>query len=175
MCLIGLLDCIIKQCQSCWHSTHEVRCFQQKVLARAVILWEENSTQGSAVQRLYTADWLDVTACAGGAAATTAEAPDRNALQLQLQELSLDNVDALEALKLSVQVSSALFHTTLALCLHHPVTRVSPSCHMSALSWLLMKCELLCTNMVSRRQYCVFCCNTANWLMLTRLLTCSHA
>jgi len=118
--------------------------------------------------KVYTADWLDVTACAGSAAATTADAPDRNALQLQLQELSLDNVDALEALKLSVQVSSALFHTSLALCLHHPVTRVSPSCHMSAPSWLLMECELLCANMVSRRQYCTFCCSTANWL-------CSHA
>lgn len=147
------------------------------------------STQGSAVQsvqadaHLYSLDYatqwyccassngsgrFDVTACAGGAAATTADAPDRNALQLQLQELSLDNVDALEALKLSVQVSSGLFHTSLALCLHHPVTRVSPSCHMSAPSWLLMECELLCANMVSRRQYCTFCCSTANWL-------CSHA
>ncbi len=95
------------------------------------------STQGSAVQsvqadaHLYSLDYatqwyccassngsgrFDVTACAGGAAATTADAPDRNALQLQLQELSLDNVDALEALKLNIQVSSALFHTSLALC-----------------------------------------------------------
>ena len=60
---------------------------------------------------------FDVTACAGGAAATTADAPDRNALQLQLQELSLDNVDALEALKLNIQVSPALFQTSLALCI----------------------------------------------------------
>ena len=136
---------------------------------------KRRSAQGSAVQGLYTADWPDVTACAGGAAATTADAPNRNALQLQLQELSLDNVDALEALKLNIQVSSVMFHITLALCRHHPVTRALPSCHMSALSWLLMKCELLRANMVSRRQCCVFCCNTANWLMLTRLLTCSHA
>ncbi len=63
-----------------------------------------NSTVASGSGRFY------VIACAGGAAATTADAPDRNALQLQLQELSLDNVDALEALKLNIQVSPALLH-----------------------------------------------------------------
>ncbi|DBB01761.1 hypothetical protein WJX77_006408 [Trebouxia sp. C0004] len=40
----------------------------------------------------------------GGTAATNGDAPDRNAVQLHLQELRLDNVDALEALKLSVQM-----------------------------------------------------------------------
>ena len=40
---------------------------------------------------------------AGGAAATGSGASDRNALQLQLQDLRLDNVDALELLKLNIQ------------------------------------------------------------------------
>ncbi len=41
---------------------------------------------------------------AGGAAAANSDGLDRNALQLQLQDLRLDNVDALEALKLNIQV-----------------------------------------------------------------------
>ena len=45
-----------------------------------------------------------VPVCAGAAAAAS-DAPDRDAMQLQLQELRLDNVDALEALKLVIQVS----------------------------------------------------------------------
>ena len=42
-----------------------------------------------------------------GAAAAASDAPDRDAMQLQLQDLRLDNVDALEALKLVIQVGPA--------------------------------------------------------------------
>ena len=59
---------------------------------------------------------------AGGAAATNADAPDRNALQLHLQDLMLDNVDALEALKLNIQenycISAAEF--LLPIAYHQP-------------------------------------------------------
>lgn len=41
---------------------------------------------------------------AGGAAAGNSDAHDRNSLQLHLQDLNLDNVDALEGLKLNIQV-----------------------------------------------------------------------
>lgn len=41
---------------------------------------------------------------AGTAAAGNSDANDRNSLQLHLQDLNLDNVDALEGLKLNVQV-----------------------------------------------------------------------
>ena len=56
--------------------------------------------------------------CVGGAAATTAEAPDRNALQLHLQDLMLDSVDALEALKLNIQVNSFFFMLSLLQSCH---------------------------------------------------------
>ena len=44
----------------------------------------------------------------GGAAATNTDANDTNGLQLHLQDLNLDNVDAVEGLKLNIQASSLL-------------------------------------------------------------------
>lgn len=42
---------------------------------------------------------------AGGAAAGNSDAHNRNSLQLHLQDLTLDSVDALEGLKLNIQVT----------------------------------------------------------------------
>ena len=48
-------------------------------------------------------------AVAGAAAGNQSEAGDRGSLQLELRGLSLDNVDALEALKLNIQVTAGPF------------------------------------------------------------------
>ena len=52
---------------------------------------------------------------AGRAAASSTDTIDRNSLQLHLQDLNLDNVDALEGLKLNIQVM--LLHN--AFCRHN--------------------------------------------------------
>ncbi|KAA6418012.1 MAG: hypothetical protein FRX49_12012 [Trebouxia sp. A1-2] len=72
--------------------------------------WDSSASYTAHEQQTSESDYqhdssdADDVAHPGGAAAASAEAPDRNALQLQLQELSLDNVDALEALKLNIQM-----------------------------------------------------------------------
>ncbi|KAL3135703.1 hypothetical protein ABBQ38_006174 [Trebouxia sp. C0009 RCD-2024] len=48
----------------------------------------------------------------GRAAASSADVNDRNALQLHLQDLNLDNVDALEGLKLNIQMVCNRCHAT---------------------------------------------------------------
>lgn len=66
----------------------------------------------AATQRLvelpfFSPPWL---VCAGRAAASSSDMDDRNSLQLHLQDLNLDNVDALEGLKLNIQV--IILHTS---------------------------------------------------------------
>lgn len=62
--------------------------------------------QAAKVSAMMTleADLWAASAGSTAAAANNNGGPDRNALQLQLQDLMLDNVDALEALKLNIQV-----------------------------------------------------------------------
>lgn len=56
--------------------------------------------------------WLVPT---GGAAAANIDTNDRSGLQLHLQDLNLDNVDAVEGLKLNIQASSLLLARTLTI------------------------------------------------------------
>ena len=100
------------------------------------------------VARSIATKLLTCAFCVGRAAATSADAPDRNALQLHLQDLMLDNVDALEALKLNIQVSPFLHMLSSASVLPSTVASV----HICILA---VKCKQEQLNEVWQQQTCM--------------------